>query len=125
MANAYNRVTLVGNVVRDTEIRDAGKTKVTDNALAISERIGENEITTFVDLTIWGKNAETFQRFCPKGRTVLIEGALRQDKWEDKDGNKRSKTFVNVDRFVLLGSKSGSENREPVAASAGSDDLPF
>ena len=126
MANSYNHSVLVGNVVRDTEIRDAGKSKVADNAIAITETFGEKEVTTFVDITLWGRNAETFQKFCPKGRTVLIEGSIRQDKWTDNDGNKRSKLFVNVDRFVLLGSKpGGAQQQEAVAAGAGSDDLPF
>lgn len=125
MANSYNRVVLVGNLVRETEIREAGTTKVTDNALAISEKRGENERTTFVDFTAWGRHAEILQQFCPKGRTVLIEGALRQDKWKDKEGNNRSKLFVNVEDVKLLGSKSDNAQKEPAMAGSGSDDLPF
>lgn len=126
MANAYSQVVLVGNVVRDTELREAGNTVVTDNAIAITEKRGESESTTFVDITLWGGTAEHFQKYCPKGRTVLISGNLRQDKWQDKDGNNRSKLFVNVDRLVLLGSKV-DKAAEPatVGAGAGSDDLPF
>lgn len=126
MANSYSHVVLVGNVVRDTEIRDAGKSKVADNALAITDNLGGKEVTTFVDITLWGRDAETMQKFCPKGRPILVEGRLRQDKWTDNDGNKRSKTFVNVDRLVLIGTKpTASESPEAVSAATGSDDLPF
>lgn len=125
MANSYNRTVLIGNVVRDTEVRQAGNTSVTDNTIAVTERFADKEVTSFVDITLWGKNCDVFQRHCPKGRTVLIEGSLRQDKWEDKEtGAKRSKLFVNVDKLVLIGSKP--ENQETVAVGAsGSDELPF
>ena len=53
-------------------------------------------MTTFVELKIWGASAENFSRFARRGQEILVEGFLRQDRWEDEQGNKRTKLYVNV-----------------------------
>jgi single-strand DNA-binding protein len=96
-----NRVLLIGNLTADPELFEAGKTKIVNASLA-SHQFYENgqeerqEVTTFVDLKIWGASAENFAKFVRKGQEVLVEGSLRQDRWEDDQGNKRSKLYVNV-----------------------------
>ena len=96
-----NRVLLVGNLTADPEIAEAGKTKVVNASLA-NHQYFENateerqEVTTYVDLKVWGPSAENFAKFARRGREIFVEGSLRQDRWEDDQGKKRSKLYVNV-----------------------------
>ena len=53
-------------------------------------------MTTFVEVKIWGGSAENFARHARRGQEILVEGSLRQDRWEDEQGNKRSKLYLNV-----------------------------
>lgn len=100
MAN-LNKVMLIGNLTRDPELRYTPKgTAVADIALAIN-RVWNNdqgqkqEETTFVDVTLWGRQAELAQQYLSKGRCAYIEGRLQLDSWDDKEtGKKRSKLKV-------------------------------
>ncbi len=107
MAN-YNRVILAGNLTRDPEVRylQSG-TAVCDMSIAINRRYktssGETqEETCFVDITVWGKQAEYCGQYLQKGRSVLVEGRLKLDRWE-KDGQKHSRLSVVADRVQFLG----------------------
>jgi single-strand DNA-binding protein len=96
-----NRVLLIGNLTGDPELVEAGKTKVVNASIA-NHQFYENgqderqEVTTFVELKVWGASGENFVRLARRGQEILVEGSLRQDRWEDGQGNKRSKLFVNV-----------------------------
>jgi single-strand DNA-binding protein len=114
MANV-NKVILIGNVTRDPEIKYTPKgTAVTDLGLAInrfipaSEGGDRREETTFIDVTLWGRQAEIANEYLKKGRPVYIEGRLQMDSWEDKQtGQKRSKLRVVGENLQLLGSREG------------------
>ena len=109
MAN-LNKVMLIGNVTRDPEIKYTPKgSAVTDLGIAVNRVFtpdgGEKrEETTFVDVTLWGRQAEIAGEYCKKGRSIYIEGRLQLDSWEDKaSGQKRSKLRVVGENFQLLG----------------------
>jgi len=113
MAN-LNKVMLIGNLTRDPEVRYTPKgTAVADLGLAInryyqSESGERQEETTFVDVTLWGKQAELAQQYLGKGRPVYIEGRLQMDTWEDKQsGQKRSKIKIVCENMQFLGSRDG------------------
>jgi single-strand DNA-binding protein len=106
---SYNRVILMGNLTRDPELRYIPSgTAVSDISLAVNERIKRNEQwideVHFFDVTVWGREAEIANEYLSKGSPVLIEGRLRQDRWE-KDGQKHSKIKVVCDKLRLVGSK--------------------
>ncbi len=108
---SYNRVILVGNLTRDPEIRylQSGMA-VMDIGLAVNDRRknanGEwIEEVTFVDVVLWGRTAEVAGEYLGKGSPVLIEGRLKLDRWESKDGQKQSKMRVVCERMQMLGSK--------------------
>ncbi len=109
---SYNRVILVGNLTRDPELRYIREgMAVTDVGLAVNDRrktaTGEwVEDVTFVDVTVWGRQAETVCEYLTKGSPVLFEGRLKLDTW-DKDGQKHSKLKVVCERMQLLGSRGG------------------
>ena len=108
---SFNRVILIGNLTRDPELRYVSSgTAVTDIGLAVNDRRknanGEwVEETTFVDVTLWGRTAEVAGEYLTKGSPVLIEGRLKLDSWEGKDGQKHSKLRVVCDRMQMLGSR--------------------
>ena len=111
---SYNRVILLGNVTRDPELRYiATGTAVTDLGLAVNEKWknanGEwvDEVT-FVDVTLWARNAEVASEYLSKGSNMLVEGRLKLDRWESKDGQKMSKLRVVGERMQMLGSRGGS-----------------
>jgi len=113
MAN-LNKVMLIGNLTRDPEIKYTPKgTAVAQLGLAInrfwSNDAGEKqEETTFVDVELWGRQAEVAGEYLKKGRPVFIEGRLKLDTWDDKtSGQKRSKMKVVGGRLQLLGSREG------------------
>lgn len=108
---SFNRVVLVGNLTRDVELRYIPSgTAVTDISLAVNERVKKNdqwvEEANFFDVTLWGRTAEVAAEYLSKGSSVLIEGRLKQDKWE-QDGQKKSKIKVVGERMQMLGSRSG------------------
>lgn len=111
---SYNKVMLLGNCTRDPEVKYTPKgSAVTDLGLAINRYYttdgGEKrEETTFVDVTLWGRQAEIAGEYLKKGRPVFIEGRLQLDTWDDKQtGQKRSKLRVVGEAMQLLGSREG------------------
>lgn len=121
MAN-LNKVMLIGNLTRDPELRYTPKgTAVADVGLAIN-RVWSNdqgqkqEETTFVDVTLWGRQAELAQQYLSKGRGVYIEGRLQMDTWDDKEtGKKRSKLKVVGENLQFLPDGRGGAGGGPAA----------
>jgi single-strand DNA-binding protein len=117
---AYNKIILVGNLTRDPELRYLpNQTSVVDIGLAVNHRWktaqGEDrEEVCFIDCTAFGKSAETINKYCQKGKPLLVEGRLRYESWEDKQsGQKRSKHKVVIDGFQFLGSRSDADDEQP------------
>lgn len=104
---SFNRVILLGNLTRDPECRYIPSgLAVADVGIAVNDRkklpSGEwVDETTFVDITLWGRQAEVAGEFCKKGSPVLIEGRLKLDTWET-EGQKRSKLKVIGEKIQLL-----------------------
>ena len=110
-----NSVQLAGNLTRDPEVRFFANDKaVADFGLAINRKYKSNgetkEETTFVDVECWNRQAELVGQYLTKGRNCLVEGSLKLDQWEDKDGNKRSKIKINAHRVHFIG---GADDRQP------------
>lgn len=108
MSASVNRVTLLGNLTRDPERRVTPKgTVVCQFAMALNESYKDGngktvEDTTFVDVEAFGKQAETIAKYVGKGRLLYVEGKLRLDTWETKEGEKRSKMKVVLTSFQFL-----------------------
>jgi single-strand DNA-binding protein len=109
---SFNRVILVGNLTRDVDLRHTpGGMAVTDLGLAVNHKYknqqGEMvEEVTFVDITMWGRQAEICSEYLSKGSSVLIEGRLKLDSWE-KEGKKNYKLRVVGETMQMLGSRGG------------------
>ena len=118
MAN-LNKVFLMGNLTRDPELRyTPSGSAVTTLRLGVNRRFttrqGENrDETLFIDVTVWGKQAETSCQYLSKGRPVLIEGRLRQDTWTTNEGQKRSRIVAVAERVQFLGPSPGDRTGAP------------
>lgn len=139
--SSFNKVLLVGNITRDVEVRyTPGGTAVSEIGMAVNrswfdkQANEKKEETTFVDVTLWGRTAEIAGEYLSKGSSVLIEGRLTLNQWDDKEtGKKRSKLVVTGESMQMLGSKGqssgGSQRDEPQSQythpSSSMDDAPF
>jgi len=114
---SLNKVFLAGNLTRDPELRyTPGGTAVAQFGMAVNRRFKNREghmqeEATFVDIEVWGRQAETSSEYLSKGSPVLIEGRLKLDSWESKQtGEKRSKLRVVGERVQFLGSRGDREH---------------
>jgi len=120
---SFNQVILIGNLTRDPELRVTPKgTSICQFGMAVNrtykdEAGNTREEVSFFDIEAWAKAGETIAKFMTKGRSMLVQGRLRQDTWEDKnqtssDGKplKRSRVKIVVENFQFLGSR---ENAAP------------
>lgn len=133
MAASYNKVVLVGNMTRNVELRRTQQgTAVCDVGLTINERRKQGDEwvdeTTFVDVTLWGRTAEVADSYTAKGSSILIEGRLKLDQWE-QDGQRRQKLKVVGDRLQLLGGRdqqaAGTQAEPANSYQSAVDDTPF
>jgi single-strand DNA-binding protein len=119
MAEGLNRVTLIGNLGADPEL------KYTQNGqgvlrlrLATTEsyvnKAGERQQRTdWHTCIVWGKRGEALNNILSKGRSICVEGRIQYRQWEDKDGNKRNSTEIVAQNIVLLGSGRGRDSGAP------------
>ena len=118
MAN-LNKVLLMGNLTRDPEVRYTPKgTAVGDMAIAINDSYKAQdgtikETVTYVDIEVWGRQAETCKQYLTKGRGIFVEGQLRFDQWETAQGEKKSRLRVRADRVQFLGGATGGRSGGP------------
>jgi len=148
-----NRAFLIGNLTQDPEVRSlTSGTPVAEFGLAVNRRYKDRngewqEETLFIQIESWGRLAEFCGDWLKKGRRVFVEGRLKLDSWEARDGSKRSRIKVRADRIQFAdarpseGSGDSSPQREsmppqessnPSNSKPGSespastdDDLPF
>ena len=141
MAASYNRVILVGTLVRDPEIRYiASGAGVTKFRIAVNpnKRDAKPEDTLFIDIVAWEKLAETCNTYLKKGMSCLIEGRLSIRQYDDKEGNKRQAVEVVANVMQMLGSPRDRQesndlpNGSPAGVGAGrlddaslEDEIPF
>lgn len=113
---SLNKVFLMGNLTRDPEVRHTPKgTAVGDLAMAINMTYRaqdgtEKEEVCYVDVVVWGRQAETCRDYLTKGAPVFVEGRLQLDQWEGPEGEKKSRMRVRADRVQFL-SRGGAGGR--------------
>lgn len=107
-----NHVVLVGRLVRDAQL------KYTNNGLAICEfsiainnrrKQGDDWVDEahFFDVTLFGRQGEAIQRYLTQGKQVGVDGRLQQDRWQNQEGQNRSKVLIIANNVMLLGSRDG------------------
>lgn len=132
---SFNKVILMGNLTRDPQMKYLpSQTPVAEFGLATNRRFksqsGEDkEEVTFVDCAAFGKQAEVINQWCRKGKPLFIEGRLKFDSWDDKNGGgKRSKLSVIVEQFQFVGGRDqdgGGDSPAPRRERDTQNDLPL
>ena len=114
---SLNKVLLIGNLTRDPEFKQLSSGQGVCRFGLASNRQFKNKQTgsmvqevCFVDIDVWGPQAERCNQYLQKGRSVLVEGRLKLDSWQDAEGNKRSKHSIVADRVTFLGSGAQAED---------------
>lgn len=116
---SFNKTIIMGNLVADPESRvTPGGMAICKFTLAVNRvfttKDGEKrEEVSYVDVDAFGRSAETIARYLNKGSPLLVEGRLKQERWETPQGEKRSKLIVVCEAFRFVGGKGGTD--EPVA----------
>jgi single-strand DNA-binding protein len=109
----YNKVLLIGNVVKDPEVKSVKDTTVAKFRLAVDDSYKKDSVI-YIDVEAWDKQAEFASKWFKKGKGVIVDGRLCMDSWE-KDGKKETKIYVKAQdvRFSNVGgSKSDSTQTE-------------
>jgi single-strand DNA-binding protein len=101
-----NEVVISGRLTRDAELRHTPSGTAVTDIIVASNRIwskdsDKQEEATFVDVTIWGKQAESLAQYLTKGRHIMLTGRLKLNKWETEEGDRRSKLTVVAEKVNL------------------------
>lgn len=130
---SVNKVILVGHLGRDPEVRyTPSGDAVADVSLATTEVVknkdGQKEDRTeWHNLVLWRSLAEFAKEWLKKGQLVYVEGRLQTRQWEDKEGQKRSRTEIQVEQITMLGGRVGREKEAApeVPETQTGEDIPF
>ena len=135
--NSVNKVILIGNLGQDAEARFTPQgTAVVNLSVATNEswkdQSGEvQERTEWHRVVMYGRMAETADKYMKKGQMVYVEGRLQTREWEDKDQVKRRTTEIRCDNFTMLGRRENNQHqgKNPSGGqdndTSSDDDLPF
>ncbi|PTY03289.1 single-stranded DNA-binding protein [Verrucomicrobia bacterium LW23] len=120
-----NKVMLMGNLTRDPEVRYTPKgTAVGELGIAINSSYRSQDGTNreevcYVDIEVWDRQAETCRDYLRRGSPVFIEGRLKLDQWETKEGEKKSRLRVRAERVQFLSNRSGGGGQPPSEGGGG------
>lgn len=103
----YNKVILAGRLTKDPETKNINGKSVCTFFLAVNRPTKEKEADFFL-IEVWGKVAELCNQYLKKGSACLVDGSLRQDKWQDKEGKQQSRTKVSAFAVQFLSQDKSS-----------------
>lgn len=121
---SYNKVILMGNLTRDPEIRyTPSGTAVANFRLAVNRRYRQGtefkEEVCYIDIVVFGKQAESSGQYLSKGSGVIVEGRLQERRWESEDGQRRSRHEVVAQMVRFLPRRQESQAVGKTAESSG------
>jgi single-strand DNA-binding protein len=106
----FNKIILIGNLTRDPEVRYTPQgTPVCNFGIAVNRRYKQGDDikkeVTFINVVVFGKQADTCGQYLNKGSAVLVEGRLQERRWETEEGQQRSKHEVVAQTVRFLSKK--------------------
>ncbi len=130
---SFNKVILIGNLTKDPEIRyTPSGTAVSSFGLAVNHRYKQGDEmrdeVCFIDIVVFGKQAENSGQYLSKGQSIVVEGRLQQRRWETDDGQKRSRHEVVAQSVRYLSKRqSGSQGEGEAISGSGEEaqEVPF
>lgn len=110
-----NNINLIGRITKDLELRQTTSGQaVCEFSLAVNRT--RQEGVDFINVTVWGKQAENLTKYQGKGSLIAVSGSLRVDKYENKEGEKRNKTYVLANSIEYLGARTSETVNNTVTA---------
>lgn len=107
-----NRLCVIGRLSKDLDVKNVGELVVATGSIAVNDKVGDKEEVTFINFKAFGKMAELMGTFLQKGSKIYIEGKLKNNNYDKKDGSGKVYGYeLIVDDFLLLDKKE-SENKE-------------
>ncbi len=109
-----NKLTIIGRATKDAELKQTnGGTSLAKFSIASNyyAGAGKDEDVSYFDIVVWGKRAEACAKFLKKGNQIAIDGHIKQERFQDKEGNNRSKIVVIADNFQFLGGKKDNQSQ--------------
>lgn len=128
MASSLNRVTLIGNLTREPELKQtSGGKSVASFSLATNQVYKstdgqKHEQADFHSCVAWGKLADICAQYLTKGKKVYVDGRLQTREWEGQDGQKRYRTEIVLENMIMLGDKRQTTQLNPEPQPYASDD---
>lgn len=116
MSKSINQVILMGRLTRDPEQRSTTSGKVIVSFSIAVDRGGQEDAADFFNVNAWEKLGELVMQYLSKGRRVLVQGRLRQDRWDDKEtGKKQSRIEVTASDITFLDGPSANTDNDAAA----------
>lgn len=119
--SGYNRIIMLGNLTRDPEFKSLPSGQMVCRlGLACNRQYkpkgeGATSEVCFVDVDVWGAQAESCSKFLSKGRQILVEGRLKLDTWQDQEGQRRSKHSIVADRVTFIRGQAQDQEHDDEA----------
>lgn len=108
-----NEIILIGNLTRDIEVRYT-QTNIPVGQFTVAvnngkDKDGNDREADFINCVIWEKQAENMKKYTHKGSKIALKGSIKNDNYEDEQGNKKYRTYVLASRVVFLDSKNSGQ----------------
>lgn len=124
----FNTITAAGYLVQDPDMREVNSKKVCKVRLCISNNRAKDDEKLFIDVEMWGRQAEIAEEYLKKGRSIIVQGELRRNSWEN-EGKKYTKDFISAQSFQFLNTGGGEEGGKEQTAKASKsnvdEEIPF
>ena len=107
--SSLNKVLVIGRLTDDPEFKQVGDLDICDFSIAVNEKFKDKEEVSFFNVTFFGKKAVIIPDYFSRGQEILVEGKLKQERWESEQGDSRSKVKIVGFNFSFVGSKADNE----------------
>ena len=109
----YAQTTIIGNLTKSPDLKYIHSgTAIAKCSIAYTDGFGDKKSSHFMDIELWGKTAEAFNKYCDKGSKIMVVGFPKFEQWTANDGSNRSKHSLKIDSFEMLDSKPNDGNSQ-------------
>ena len=102
----YAQTIIIGNLTKSPDLKYISGTAIAKCSIAYTDGFGDKKTSHFMDIELWGKTAEAFNKYCDKGSKIMVVGFPKFEQWTAKDGSTRSRHSLRVDEMKMLDSKN-------------------
>ena len=103
----YAQTTIIGNLTKSPDLKYIHSgTAIAKCSIAYTDGFGDKKSSHFMDIELWGKIAEAFNKYCDKGSKIMVVGFPKFEQWTAQDGSSRSRHSLRVDEMKMLDSKN-------------------